>query len=122
MRLIILAAAALSLASCASKSAAPVAPAAPAGGSAVAPAPSITGRALYICANGARIDALFEEAANGREARVTLTWEGREELLVLPRQPSATGFRYADADTVFASRGNEVQLNDTRCTDATQSK
>jgi len=119
MRLIVLAVAAISLASCASK---PTPPASPAAGPAPAPAPSISGRALYICENGARIDALFEEAASGKDARVTLTWEGGEALLVLPRQPAASGFRYADADTVFESRGNEVQSNGVRCTDATNAK
>lgn len=120
MRLILLAVAAMGLASCASKPA--PAPAAPAAGPAPAPAASIVGRALYICENGARIDAVFEDVAGGPGARVTLTWEGREALLVLPRQPSASGFRYADADTVFESRSNEVVINGTRCTDATNAK
>jgi membrane-bound inhibitor of C-type lysozyme len=126
MRLILLALAAAALASCAAKGDQPAAaPAAPSG-SAAAPAPAIAGRAVFLCDNGVRMTALFEESATPQSARVTLTFTDNA-VLVLPRQAAASGFRYADAANALEGKGAEVRFTaanaaPTLCTDVSNVK
>lgn len=67
-----------------------------------APAPEAPAPVTFACADGTTLRVTFA----GETARVTLP--GGEEL-VLPRQPSGSGFRYATPRHELRGKGDEVQ-------------
>lgn len=114
------------LAACAS-SAAPVAsdalaPPPPAAAPAPPPPAAIVGSATFLCDDGLRMSAQFQD----RPAQVRLTMTDNTTLL-LPRQASGSGFRYSDGDYSLSGKGVSATFeapgrNPAICTDVTESK
>jgi len=86
------------------------------------PPPAIVGRATFLCDDGTRMSALFEDGP----AQVRLTMIDNTTL-VLPRQASGSGYRYSDGDHALYGQGVSATFeapgrDRTICTDVTEAK
>lgn len=83
---------------------------------------ALIGKAAYICANGLRLQAIFQD--NPSQVRLTTV---ENVVYILPQETSASGFVYSDGVTTFAGMGKDANFSapgvgSTTCTDVTESK
>lgn len=83
---------------------------------------ALIGRAAYICANGLRLQAIFQDDPS--QVRLTTV---ENVVYTLPQQPSTGGFLYGDSVSSFAGKGKDATftapgVGSTACTDVTESK
>lgn len=83
---------------------------------------ALIGQASYICANGLRFQALFQD--NPSQVRLTNV---ENVVYLLPQIASASGNAYGDGVTSFTVKGKEASfsapgIGATNCTDVTESK
>lgn len=123
LRARMLLAGAVLLAGCATAEPAIQAPPPPDGPDAApAPPPALVGRATYLCDDGVRMEAVFEEAP----AQVRLTFTDTT-VLILPQAPAASGFRFSDGPNTLTGKGVEARWEaegrpPAICTDITEVK
>lgn len=83
---------------------------------------TLVGRAAYICANGLRFQAIFQD--NPSQVRLTNV---ENVVYLLPQQPSDKGYVFSDGVSSFTILGKDANFSapgvgSTACTDVTESK
>lgn len=122
MRKILVAALCAIAAACTTSTPAETGNASPVAATPVPKAGALIGRASYICANGTRLQAVFQD--NPSQVRLTSV---DNVVYTLPQQASASGFLYSDGVTIFSGMGKDANftapgVGSTACTDVTESK